>query len=124
MPLACLLAFAAQAKVQTVPITLSPSGVTQHVGGYPSIAWPMSSKKPPGLTRLPAGVSTPVFGTLKLGRSRFFVVLATVGKAQRLFVDSNSDGDLSNDPLVPWRPKNGEASASGSAQVRLSFRGQ
>ena len=124
MPLAFLLTLAAQDKIQTVPLTLSSSGVTQHVGGYPSIALPMSTKKPAELTRLPAGASNPVFGTLKLGRSRFFVLLATVGKAQRLFVDSNSDGDLSNDPPDTWRPKSGEANASGAAQVRLPFRGQ
>jgi hypothetical protein len=66
----------------------------------------------------------PLYGSLRLGTARFFVVLATSGKAQRLFVDSNSDGDLSNDPAVAWRPKSGSINASGSAQVRLPFHGK
>ena len=127
MPLTGLLAFvvlAAQDKVQTVPLTLAASGITRHVGGYASIDVALSTKKPAGLARPPAGVTAPLFGTLKLAGFRFYVALATLEKVTYLYVDSNMDGDMTNDPIAAWRPKSGRANASGSAQVRLPFRGK
>src|SRR5262249_39058510 len=59
-----------------------------------------------------------------IGDRRFTVVLGTLAKQAKLYVDANRDGDLGNDPPATWRPKNGSASASGYAMVRLPFRGK
>ena len=122
--LLALVALGAQDKIQSVPLALVASGITQHAGGYPSIQLPLSTKKPAGLNRPPMGIAAPLYGALQVGGFRFIVVLATFGKATHIFVDSNLDGDLSNDPPAAWHSRAGQANAGGSAKVQLPFHGK
>ena len=126
MPLAGLVAFAiaTQSQRQAVSLSLVPSGMSRHMGGFQTLEVQLSTKKPNGLARTPAGITSPLYGTLRIGSSSFVIALGTVGKAKRLFVDSNADGDLTNDPPAIWRPASAQAPASGVAQVRLPFRGK
>ncbi|MHB8635264.1 MAG: TlpA family protein disulfide reductase [Fimbriimonadaceae bacterium] len=124
MPLAglvALVACGAQSTVQTVPLTLVPRGMTSHIGDFATTAVKLSTIRPAGLIRAPAHISRPLYGLLPLGGRRFFVVLATFNHAQRLFVDANANGDLSDDLPVQWKPKAGNANGSGAATVRLPF---
>src|SRR5579871_2903186 len=127
MPLPLLLValtLAAQDKPQTVPLTLVAGGMGRHLGTPAALDVPLSTKRPAGLNKLPAGVTGPLFGTLKLGGSRFLLLLGTVAKNRKLFVDSNGDGDLTNDPPAVWNAKSATGDASGYAQVRLGFKGR
>lgn len=124
MPLTALLALiCAQNQPETVPLKLVRSGITHTVGGFATRMITLSTKKPNGITRLPGNLSQPLYGTLNLGGGRFFVVLAMQGKLQRLFVDSNSNGDLQDDAPATWHQKVGDHAASGSADVNIPFSG-
>jgi len=109
--LAGALAAAAGAQgVQEAQLRLLPSGAVQKVGGYMPQRLTVSAQKPDGLRKLPADVTTPLYGVLKLGPreqagSVFVVVDEPEGKDARLFVDANANGDLTDDPPAEWKAR-------------------
>jgi peroxiredoxin len=67
----------------------------------------LSPVRPAAVKRVPAGVTAPLYTSLQLGPkerpSRFTVLVdAPDGKPSRIFVDSNGNGDLTDDPAPEW----------------------
>ena len=94
----------------------------------------LSETKPTGITKEPAYLHTPLYGTITLGDakdSQRVVVLDTAANTtvSRLYIDSNANGDLTDEPpvaLVPLAPVAKNASAvkivSRGARVVLDAR--
>lgn len=97
------------------------SGITRRVGGYRPIESKMEETEEVA-KKLPEGLTNPKFGKLKLDDEEWVYVLDEPEEGEpRLFVDTNRDGDLTNDPATKWEvQKRGEFSqSSGSCQVEL-----
>jgi|688.fasta_scaffold04355_20 thiol-disulfide isomerase/thioredoxin len=97
------------------------SGVTARVGGYRPIRAEMTDNAE-GVTKAPEGLSAPKYGKLQFGNKTFMFILDEPAEgAAKLYIDTNADGDLTNDESVPWNAdKRGELTQhSGSSKVDL-----
>jgi len=97
------------------------SGVTAKVGGYRPIRVEMDDKAE-AVKKAPEGLVAPKYGTLKLGgKSWTFILDEPEDKPAKLFVDTNGDGDLTNDPETSWtaNKNNGMTMYQGKSQVDL-----
>src|SRR5262245_57288602 len=82
-----------------------PSSVTAKVGSYRPIRAEMNGTAEL-VKKAPEGIVSPKYGELKLGDKAWaFILDEHEGKPQRLFIDSNADGDLTNDPETKWQPR-------------------
>lgn len=93
----------------------------------------LSSARPPGVKKIPPTLAAPLYGEISLGPrdhpTRITVLLdAPAGRPSRLFVDSNADGDLTNDPAPIWNHRTtGEKNApqtlysEGGATVQVRY---
>ncbi len=92
-----LLAAAIGAGADGITSSFVASGATAKSGGYSPIQCKLSSDES-GIKKKPADLSNPTFGKLVFGKTSIAVILdEPEGKPARLFVDTNNDGDLSND---------------------------
>jgi peroxiredoxin len=92
---------------QTVHLKIKPSGVADIVGGSFYLSCKLSETKPAIIHKLPEGLSDhPLYGVLKFtgpGVTEIAVIVdSPAGKPSRLFVDSNGNGDLTDDPATDW----------------------
>ena len=138
------LTLAICASAEEVKLNWQSSDANQKLGGYSPQRLQLSSTKPDSLKKAPEDLSAPLYGELKLGpkeapSSTLIVVDEPEGKPARLFVDSNNNGDLSDDSAAKWTPRkapgpggreltsyNGDATikipyAGGSKDARLNF---
>jgi thiol-disulfide isomerase/thioredoxin len=120
-----LLAFLQNLPPVTPPaLELSPlpGGLFKKLGGYRPLGIPLSETKPEAVVKAPQGALR--YGTLTFGIHK--VAVATSG--DKLYVDANGDGDLTNDPAPVWKldpPRGGNAPThSGSFRVPLTAEGQ
>lgn len=135
----CLLSAlvaSAPAAESEARLKLVPSGVTAKIGGYYPLRLAIAAEQPDHLKKLPKEVSAPLFGTLKLGPAEapqnFAVLLdEPEGQPARLFVDSNGNGDLTDDPAAEWTSRAVKGSDgkvysqySGAAKVALRLDGE
>ena len=99
-----------------------PSGVFDRVHGYAPFGLKLSGAAPASLKKAPEAMH-PTYGTIKLGIHEFLAML----DGTKLYVDSNADGDLTDDPAATWAEKtfaNGTKSWEGSATVELPYDGK
>ena len=104
-----------------VKSTFVGSGLTAKTGGYSPIRSNFGAE-PAGLKK-PGGLNAPKFGVFVVGSKSFNYILdEPEGQPAKLFVDSNGDNDLTNDPSTVWEPrKQGNSTMySGSCTVLLS----
>ncbi len=104
-----------------INVEFMASGATGKAGGYR----PSSAEMGEVLEEVkvaPEGLEAPKYGKLEMGEKSWLFILdePEEGKA-RLFVDTNGDGDLTNDPEATWEAKEtrGQTSYEGTAQVDL-----
>ena len=98
-----------------------PAGITQKIGGYRPIRAEMSEEAK-GVSKSPEGLEAPKFGQIELdGKSWAFILDERSEGDAKLYVDTNGDGDLTNDPETEWASrKQGEMTMySGKAKVQL-----
>lgn len=103
-----------------VTSTFVSSGLTSKSGGYSPIRSNFGAE-PSGLKK-PAGLTTPKFGTIVVGTKTIDYVLdEPEGKDAKLYVDSNGDKDLTNDPAAVWaqRKQGNSTMYGGSCTVDL-----
>ncbi len=82
-----------------------PSGVTAKVGGYRPNRAEMD-KEADIVSTAPDGLESPKYGKIEIGeKSWAFVLDEPEGKPAKLYIDTNADGDLTNDPLTKWEPQ-------------------
>lgn len=97
------------------------AGITQKIGGYSPIRAEMSEEAK-GVSKSPEGLEAAKFGQIELdGKSWAFILDERSEGDAKLYVDTNGDGDLTNDPETEWASrKQGEMTMySGKAKVQL-----
>jgi peroxiredoxin len=110
MALAATFILGVAARAEDVKLELLSTGAMPKLGGYMPQRLSLSESKPAGLKKLPADIAAPLYGEFKFGASeaptQFFVVLdEPEGKAARLWVDANGNGDLTDDASADWNAK-------------------
>ena len=98
-----------------------PEGVTRKVGGYRPIRAEMDAEATEA-TKVPEDLVDPKFGKITIGeQSWLFALDEPEDEPAKLFIDTNGDGDLTNDPEPKWDArKQGELTMySGSGQIEL-----
>lgn len=102
---ALLLAGAAAQADEVIIAHLAPT-TTSAARGLVELKLTLSTEKPAGITREPAYKHTPKYGVLRIGDAadnRIFVALDAPDDPKllpALYVDSNGNGDLTDDPPV------------------------
>ena len=117
--LLCLLAVVPAAD--GVVAEFVPEGVTQKVGGYRPVRAEMDGDGK-SITKAPEDLDAAKYGTLEFGDKQYAFILNEPEEGEpTLFVDTNADGDLTNDPAAEWaeRNTNGNKMFFGSATVEL-----
>lgn len=120
----------AQGTVTTRPL---PSGATKKIGSYAPQRLSLSAEKPTQVKRLPENLTAARYSVLSFGpkekRSEvIFVLDEPETGTPRLFVDSNGNGDLTDDAPVEWtatpyQNKNGASLNRYVGTVSLSVGG-
>jgi len=82
----------------------------------------LSETKPTGITKEPNYLHTPLYGTITLGDAKDnqrVVVLDSAANAtvSRLYIDSNGNGDLTDDPAIVLTASTPRAVPVGSSPV-------
>ncbi len=116
-----LLMALVSAPGEDVDMKFIASGATAKVGGYRPIRAEMDGTAE-SVKKAPEGLTAPKYGTLKLGdKSWGFIVDEPEDKPATLFVDTNGDGDLTNDPDTTWEASTnaGLTMYQGKSQVDL-----
>jgi thiol-disulfide isomerase/thioredoxin len=104
---ACL---AGEALAQDVRLEWLPADASVKFGYYMPQRLTLSETRPAGLKKMPDGITKPVFGELTFGAAesphKLIVLLDEPdGGPQHLWVDGNSNGDLTDDPPATWSPR-------------------
>jgi peroxiredoxin len=104
------LAVVACSRADEVKLDLVSSNATSKLGYYMPQRLELSSAKPDGVKKLPEGLAAPLFGEIKFGpaenRASFFVLVdEPTNGPSRVWVDSNANGDLTDDPAPEWKPR-------------------
>src|SRR6185436_5136832 len=106
---AAIATSAALGADDAVKLTLVPKGGSAKVGYYNPQRVTLSDKKPDTLKKAPEGLTAPRYGTLTLAgpdKAVYHLILDEPdGKPSRLFVDSNGNGDLTDDEAAEWTAK-------------------
>jgi thiol-disulfide isomerase/thioredoxin len=94
------VAFAAENA--SVDMKLVPSGAMPKLGGYRPQQLQLSADKPESLKKAPQ-MESPLYGQLRFGGVSYLVALdEPEGKDAKLYVDSNNNGDLTDEAPVTW----------------------
>ncbi|MEQ1826113.1 MAG: amidohydrolase [Pirellula sp.] len=100
-----ILSFASPLPAEDITEKLIPEGVTRRVGGYRPLRAEMDLASDV-VKKLPDDLSMPKYGKFEFGeKSWLFVLDEPSDKPARLFIDTNADGDLTNDPETNWQAK-------------------
>jgi peroxiredoxin len=113
------------AFADTVHFTLSPSGALQRLAQYRPQVIQLSNRRPAGIRKQPDDLKTPRYGVLKLGdrthQETYNVILDEAPDGnQRLFVDTDGNGDLTDDPPVVWKAKDYQSMGANCQMYRGS----
>jgi len=93
------------AQAEDVSTKFIASGATAKVGGYRPLRAEMDGQAE-SVKTAPEGLTTPKYGALKLGdKSWGFILDEPEGKPAKLFIDTDGDGDFTNDPETSWTAK-------------------
>lgn len=109
------------APAEDVNMKFVASGATAKVGGYRPVRAEMDGMAE-SVKIAPEGLTTPKYGALKLGdKSWGFILDEPEGEPAKLFIDTDGDGDFTNDPATTWKASNsnGLTMYQGNSQVDL-----
>ncbi|HTF90378.1 MAG TPA: TlpA disulfide reductase family protein [Planctomycetota bacterium] len=115
----------------TVQLTLVTKGASSKIGHYMPQRASMSEERPAAITQVPDGLSAAMYGLLPIGpdAGTCFILDEPAEAPARLFVDSNANGNLTDDPAAEWSPgKNKDGTPSkmyqGNAMVDIGEPGK
>lgn len=95
-------------QAETISLKAIPKGAGSKIGGYRPQRAAMSDTKPATLKKAPEGFTAMEYGVIPIqaeGRT-FHIATGTNGDGEvRLFVDSNGNGDLTDDGDADWTSK-------------------
>jgi thiol-disulfide isomerase/thioredoxin len=115
---------------QTVQLTAVPKGASSKIGHFSPQRTEFSTVKPAGITEVPEGLTAPAYGSLGLGTGVAFILDEPDGKPAGLYVDTNRNGDLTDDAPATWKSRqsarNGTTTTmhEGSAMVDIGEPGK
>ena len=113
---------AAPAGEASVEMELLPSGAMERLGGYRPQQLKLAGAKPASVKTAPELSNPALWGEIRFGGRRFAVALdEPAGQDAKLYVDSNGDGDLTNDPETKWEKKEVAGQAGPLTQYSGSF---
>jgi thiol-disulfide isomerase/thioredoxin len=127
-----VLLLVVQASAEDVRLDWVDQGFSGKLGFYRPRRVDLSPTKPARVTRMPENVSNPLFGTVSFG-SREAPVVVTVlldepdTGAARLWIDTDGNGDLTDDPPVQWfaRQSTGKSGPTttwhGNATIPINY---
>lgn len=118
LPALTLLMATANEKID---LKFVPSGISKKLGYVPQRA--TLSDKAAGIKKSPDHLSSPRYGTITiLGVNHAFILQEGADGKSMLWLDSNGDGDLTNDPATKWEPqKRGDLTMyMGTAEVVIN----
>src|SRR5260370_21201322 len=106
-----------------VKLRLVPTGAVADLGLYLAQRLPLSAQRPERAKKIPGNLSAPRYGELRIGPKESPTVIVVIvdepeDKPGRLFVDSNGDGDLTNDPAAEWETR--VVSGNNGAELKQS----
>ena len=122
LAIAVSLAAAELLSAGEVQETFLSEGVTQRVGGYRPIRGEMDQEASI-VTKTPEDLTAPKFGWIEIGEQKWaFAIDEPEEGDARLLIDTNGDGDLTNDPATEWKAREqGEFKTHfGRAQIQLN----
>jgi thiol-disulfide isomerase/thioredoxin len=130
VPLLALLLPAASAPAQE--LKLEWVGSRARFDSYLPQHIPLAAGRPQGIRAVPPGVTRPLYGQLLLGPKEARVAYAALiddleGGDQRIWIDANGNGDLTDDPAVSWVGSTRPGSATtyrGTATLQVTYAGQ
>lgn len=96
-------------------------GFTAKAGGYRPIRAEMDQEADI-ISKAPEGLQSPKYGKMQFGDNTYAFILDEISAdEQKLYVDANGDGDLTNDPETQWavQENRGSKTFKGSATVEL-----
>ena len=101
------LAVAAGAGAQEAGLKWTASNVRSNLSGFSPQRLTLADEKPARLKKAPKDLKHPRYGELRIGPKEspgaLLVILdESEGRAPRLFVDSNNNGDLTDDAPAKW----------------------
>jgi thiol-disulfide isomerase/thioredoxin len=105
----------------SVELKFVPEGAVQRAGGYRPIQAKMSGEAS-GVRKAPPGLQNPRYGVMKFGdRSIGFILDEPAGQPPKLFIDSNGNGDYTDDAAPTYNPREqgGLTMYMGSAKVDI-----
>jgi thiol-disulfide isomerase/thioredoxin len=120
------------ARAQEFKLPLTESGAMPKIGYYMPQQLKLSTNRPASLKKAPEDLVSPLFGEIKMGpKDKRATIIVAVDepddKPWRLLVDSNGNGDLTDDPAAEWKvrelPGDGPKlkQSSGGAKVKVSY---
>jgi hypothetical protein len=105
-----------------VEVKFIDRGITAKMGGYSPLRAEMTETAD-SVKKAPPELEAAKYGTLKVGAESWpFILDEPDGKPAQLYVDTNGDGDFTNDPAAIWSSRKvGQYSQySGTARVTLA----
>lgn len=80
-------------------------GMTRRIGGYRPVRAVMDEDA--SIVKVaPDGLVSPAYGKITIGKQVFVFIIDTPEDGpSRFWVDTNADGDLTNDPATEWEPQ-------------------
>ena len=122
----------ANAPGQEAKLSWQSSGIGNLVANYVPQRAILNSAKPAALKKAPSDIASPVYSEVKVGpresqSARIVLLDEAPDKPPRLFVDSNGNGDLTDDPPITWTERQVAAGGSpavirmGEALIKIPF---
>jgi len=100
---------------------LIPDGITRRLGGYRPLRAEMDLSAD-SIKKAPDSLVAPKFGKFQIGdKSWLFALDEPEDAPAKLYIDTNGDGDLTNDPESKWdaRTQNGITMYNGAGKIDL-----
>src|SRR6059036_2852259 len=127
------LALAACASAEDVNLKWQASDANEKLSGYSPQRLELTNVQPASLKKAPGDLAAPLYGELKLGPkdaqgTTLIILDEPEGKPARLFVDSNNNGDFSDDSAANWNSRKSPGpdgkdltSYNGDATVKIPY---
>jgi len=100
----------------SVNLTVVPKGASAMIGSYVPNRLALLPAKPSKVSKTPE-VTNPLYGVLKMAGGDRVVLI----DGANLFVDTNGDGDLTNDPKPTWQATTYKAGDKDMTMMRGTF---
>jgi thiol-disulfide isomerase/thioredoxin len=106
-PLFAAMIFSVAGLSEPVKLTPVEKGASAKIGSYRPVRAELSADKPATVTKLPEGLTAPRFAALPFksesGAVFHLVLDEPEGKPATLLIDTNGNGDLTDDPATEWK---------------------